>query len=198
MHAPTSGYVTAKDVYEGLYVTPEMTLYTVTDLARVWVLLDLYEPELPFVRLGTPVTLTLRSYPGETRRGTVSYIYPYLENQTRTNKVRVELDNSDFRLKPEMYANGEIRALLDEHVVVPQDAVLDSGAQQVVFVVAADGHFEPRTVRLGQRADNDVEVLDGLNDGERVVVAANFLVDSESQLKAALDAMGGSDQAPPH
>jgi len=198
LHSPASGYVTVKDVYEGLYVTPEMTLYTLTDLARVWVLIDVYESETPFVRIGTPVKLTLRSYPGEPMVGMVTYVYPYLDNQTRTNKVRVELDNRDLRLKPEMYASAEIQATLEEHVVVPRDAVLDSGTRQIVFVAAADGHFEPRTVRLGQRTDNDVEILEGVTAGEQVVVAANFMVDSESQLKAALEAMGGMGEGHGH
>jgi len=189
LHSPVSGYVTVKDVYEGLYVTPEMTLYTVTDLSRVWVLIDVYEYEMPFVQVGTPVRLTLRSDPGATLTGPVTYVYPYLENQTRTNKVRVELDNPELRLKPQMYASAEIGVSLDDRLAVPKDAVLDSGTQQIVFVAAGDGYFQPRKVRLGQRGDEYVEVLDGVHDGERVVVAANFMVDSESQLKAALNAM---------
>jgi len=189
LHSPVSGYVTAKDVYEGLYVTPEMTLYTVTDLSRVWVVLDVYEYEMPFVSVGTPVSLTLRSQPGVTTAGTVAYVDPYLDNQTRTNKVRVELDNPQLQFKPQMYATAELRAALDDRLAIPQDAVLDSGTKQIVFVTSGDGYFEPRQVRLGQRGEDFVEVLDGVRDGERVVVAANFMVDSESQLKAALNAM---------
>jgi multidrug efflux pump subunit AcrA (membrane-fusion protein) len=201
LHSPVSGYVTVKDVYQGLYVTPEMELYTVTDLARVWVLLDVYEYEMPFVRLGTPVTLSLRSQPGETLSGTVTYAYPYLDNMTRTNKVRVELDNPDLRFKPDMYVTAEIRVALDDRLAVPADAVLDSGTKQVVFVALGDGYFQPREVRLGERGDNYVEVLDGVRDAEQVVVAANFMVDSESQLKAALSAMTdgpGAGEPPGH
>jgi Cu(I)/Ag(I) efflux system membrane fusion protein len=191
LHSPVSGYVTVKGVYQGLYVTPETELYTVTDLSRVWVMIDVYEQEMPFVHAGTPVRLTLRSQPGETLTGTVAYVDPYLDNQTRTNKVRVELDNADLRLKPQMYATAEIHAVLDDRLAVPADAVLDSGTQQIVFVAAGDGYFQPRRVRLGQRASDYIEVLDGVSEGEQVVVAANFMVDSESQLKAALDGMTG-------
>ncbi|MFI5365885.1 MAG: efflux RND transporter periplasmic adaptor subunit, partial [Candidatus Binatia bacterium] len=147
LHSPASGYVTAKGVYQGLYVTPEMELYTVTDLSRVWVMIDVYEYEMPFVRAGTPVNLTLRSQPGRTMTGTVAYVDPYLDNQTRTNKVRVEVDNADLRLKPQMYATAEIQAVLDNRLAVPKDAVLDSGTKQVVFVAAGDGYFQPRDVR---------------------------------------------------
>jgi membrane fusion protein, copper/silver efflux system len=196
LHSPVSGYVTTKDVYQGVYLTPEMELYTVTDLSRVWVVLDVYEYEMANVRAGTPVALRMSYYPGQTFTGTVAYVYPYLDGKTRTNKVRVELDNPGMRLKPDMYANAEIQASLGEQLVVPDDAVLDSGTKQIVFVTTGDGHFEPRAVQLGQRADGYVEVLDGVRDGEQVVVAANFMVDSESQLKAALSAMGGMPGMP--
>jgi membrane fusion protein, copper/silver efflux system len=193
LHSPVSGYVTVKDVYQGLYVTPEMELYTVTDLSRVWVLLDVYEYEMPNVRVGTPVRLSFAYYPGEEFTGTVAYVYPYLDGKTRTNKVRVELENTEFRLKPEMYATAEIAAALGEQLVIPEDAVLDSGTRQVVFVASGDGHFEPRSVRLGERAEHYVAVLDGVKEGEQVVVGANFMVDSESQLKAAFEAMAGGE-----
>jgi RND family efflux transporter MFP subunit len=196
LHSPASGFVTVKDVYQGLYVTPDTELYTVVDLSRVWVLLDIYENEVPSVRLGMPVTLRLRSQPGDSITGTITYIYPYLDNQTRTNKVRVEFDNPGLRFKPDMYATGEIHAALGERLVVPKDAVLDSGTRQIVFAAMGDGFFEPREVRLGERGDDYAEVLEGVREGERVVVGANFMVDSESQLKAALSAMGGMPGMP--
>jgi RND family efflux transporter MFP subunit len=189
LHSPVSGVVTAKGVYAGLYVTPEMELYTVTDLSRVWVMVDVYEQDLSFVHVGTPVSLTLRAQPGETMTGTVAYVDPYLGNQTRTDKVRVELDNPGLRLKPEMYMSAEIHAVLDDQLAVPADAVLDSGSKQVAFVATGNGYFQPRVLRLGRRAGDYVEVLDGLSAGEHVVTGANFMVDSESQLKAALDGM---------
>jgi Cu(I)/Ag(I) efflux system membrane fusion protein len=196
LHSPVSGFVTAKNVYQGLYVTPDTELYTVTDLSRIWMLLDIYEYEMSYVRLGMPVTLRLRSQPGESIAGTITYIYPYLDNQTRTNKVRVEFDNPGLRFKPDMYATGEIHAALGERLVVPKDAVLDSGTRQIVFVALGDGFFAPREVRLGERGDDYAEVLEGVQEGEQVVVGANFMVDSESQLKAALSAMGGMEGMP--
>jgi RND family efflux transporter MFP subunit len=191
LHSPASGFVTVKDVYQGLYVTPDTELYTVADLSRVWVLLDIYENEMPSVHPGMPVTLRLRSQPGDSITGTIAYIYPYLDNQTRTNKARVEFDNPGLRFKPDMYATGEIHAALGERLVVPKDAVLDSGTRQIVFAAIGDGFFAPREVRLGERGDDYAEVLEGVREGEQVVVGANFMVDSESQLKAALSAMGG-------
>jgi Cu(I)/Ag(I) efflux system membrane fusion protein len=175
-----------------------MELYTVTDLSRVWVLLDVYEYEMPNVQIGTPVQMRLTAYPGKVFSGPVAYIYPYLDAKTRTNKVRVELDNPDLRLKPEMYATAEIPVSLNARLAVPEEAVLDSGAKQIVFVSLGDGRFEPRVVRLGRHADDYVEVLDGLTEDEQVVVAANFMVDSESQLKAALEAMGGMPKEHQH
>ncbi|MFI5396028.1 MAG: efflux RND transporter periplasmic adaptor subunit [Candidatus Binatia bacterium] len=191
LHSPVGGIVTVKDVYQGVYVTPEMELYAVTDLSRVWVVLDLYAHEMASVRAGMPVNLSISAYPGEAFTGSVAYVYPYLDGKTRTNKVRVQMDNPDLRLKPDMYANAEIRVPFADRLAVPENAVLDSGTRQVVFVVSDDGYFQPREVRLGQRADGYVEVLDGVADGERVVTGANFMVDSESQLKAALGAMEG-------
>ncbi len=196
LHSPASGYVTVKDVYQGLYVTPEMDLYTVTDLSHVWVLLDVYEYEMPNVQLGTPVTLSLTYYPGEIFTGTVAYVYPYLDSKTRTNKVRVQLDNPGLRLKPDMYANAQIRVSLPDRLAVPESAVLDSGTRQIVFVATGDGFFQPQQVRLGQRADGYVEILEGLSEGQQVVAAANFMVDSESQLKAALNGMSGMPGMP--
>ena len=196
LHSPASGFVTVKDVYQGLYVTPDTELYTVVDLSRVWVLLDIYENEMSSIHLGMPVVLRLRSQPGDSITGTITYIYPYLDNQTRTNKVRVELDNPMLRFKPDMYATGEIHAALGELLVVPKDAVLDSGIRQIVFVALGDGFFEPREVLLGERGDDYAEVLEGVREGEQVVVGANFMVDSESQLKSALGAMGGMEGMP--
>jgi len=176
-------------VSQGLYVTPEMDLYTVTDLSQVWAVLDLYEYEMPNVEVGTPVTLTLTYYPGETFSGTVAYVYPYLDGKTRTNKVRVQLGNADLRLKPDMYATAQISVPLPDRLAVPESAVLDSGTRQIVFVATGNGFFQPQQVRVGQRADGYVEILEGLSEGQQVVIAANFMVDSESQLKAALQGL---------
>ncbi|HUI28211.1 MAG TPA: efflux RND transporter periplasmic adaptor subunit [Candidatus Kryptonia bacterium] len=190
LHSPIGGFVMMKGVFEGAAITPGMDLYTVTDLSRVWVLLDVYQYEMPSVHVGTPVSLTMSYFPGEQFEGVVNYVYPYLDEKTRTDKVRVEFDNANLQLKPEMYASAEIRVPLTDRLALPEDAVIDSGNQQVVFVATGEGHFEPRPVRLGQRADGYIEVLDGVHAGEQVVVAANFMVDSESRLKAALADMG--------
>jgi Cu(I)/Ag(I) efflux system membrane fusion protein len=190
IHSPFSGYVTIKDVFEGRYVMPGMELYTVTDLDRVWVLIDVYEYEMAAVSVGTKVRLGFASYPGEVVTGEVAYVYPFVEPKTRTNKLRVELDNAGLRFKPEMYATAEIEVSLPDRLSVPADAILDSGTREVVFVAGEGGRFTPRTVRVGTRGGGYAEILDGLSDGEQVVVAANFMVDSESRLKAALDAIG--------
>jgi len=191
LHSPIKGFVIMKEIYEGKYVTPEMDLYTITDLSQVWSYLDIYEFELPLVKVGQDVTLTLASFPGETVHGAVTYIYPTLDPQTRTNKIRVEFPNPRYKLKPDMYATAEIRVDLGTRLAVPEDAVLDSGTEQIVFQVTGDGHFEPRRVTLGSKAEGYYAVLGGLSAGDEVVTSANFLVDSESRLKAATGAMTG-------
>lgn len=191
LHSPIKGFVTLKEVYEGKYVTPEMDLYTITDLSQVWTYLDIYEYELPLVKVGQEVALILAYFPSETFRGKVTYIYPTLDPQTRTNKIRVEFLNPGYKLKPDMYATAEIWVDLGKRLAIPEDAVLDSGTEKVVFQVAGDGHFEPRRVTLGNKAEGYYEVLEGLSPGAEVVTSANFLVDSESRLKAAMGAMAG-------
>jgi RND family efflux transporter MFP subunit len=166
-------------------------LYVLADLSDVWVYADIYEYELPLVQAGQRATVALSYYPGEEFRGEVVYIYPYLESQTRTAKVRIEFPNPDWKLKPGMYANVEIQTERGEGLVVPGSAILDSGTRRIVFVDKGDGRFEPREVTLGGRAGEGFEVLSGLEEGEQVITSANFLIDSESQIKAALGAMAG-------
>jgi len=192
--APASGFVTAKQVFEGQQVDPGLELFTVTDLSHVWIEADLYEDEASQVRVGDPATLTLAYDPGERLKGEVAYIYPYLDPKTRTLKVRFDFPNTDLRLKPAMYANVEMVLDAGDGVVVPDSAVMDTGTRQVVFVEGEDGVFQPRRVRVGIRADGKAQILDGLHEGERVAVAANFLLDSESRLRSAL---GGGDEALP-
>jgi Cu(I)/Ag(I) efflux system membrane fusion protein len=194
LHSPIRGFVTLRDVYEGKYVVPEAELYTVADFSRIWIYADLYEYEMPFVRVGQETTIRLSHLPGETFRGQVSYVYPYLDEKTRTNKVRLEFPNPDYRLKPGMYADAEIEIDLGERVAVPEDAVMDSGTEQLVFLALADGYFAPRRVQIGARAEGWIEIRAGVEPGQRVVTSANFLVDSESRLgsaAAAMDAMEG-------
>jgi RND family efflux transporter MFP subunit len=158
----------------------------VADLSRVWVIADVFEYEASGVRLGMPATLTLSYLPGRTFRGKVNYILPQVDAATRTLKVRIEFPNADFALKPDMYGEVEFQTGGGRRLVVPQTAVLNSGDRQVVFVDRGKGYFEPREVKLGGRSEGRVEILSGLQPGERIVVSGNFLIDSESQLKTSL------------
>ncbi len=190
LYSPVSGFVTARNSYEKQRITPETELYAIADLSTVWALADFYEYEARDVKLGQEVVLTVSSFPGRTFRGKVTYIYPQLDNSTRTLRVRVEFPNPDFTLKPDMYANAELKIDYGRRLSVPQEAVLDSGTEQVVFVALDGGYFQPRKVQLGDRVDNRVIVLSGLKEGERVVTSGNFLIDSESTLKSAASGMG--------
>jgi RND family efflux transporter MFP subunit len=190
LYSPASGFILARSAYERQRITPETELYSIADLSTVWAIADFYEYEIRDVRLGQRVVLTLSSFPGRTFVGKVNYIYPQLDNTTRTLRVRAEFPNPDFTLKPDMYANAELKIDYGRRLALPQEAVLDSGTEQVVFVARDDGYFEPRKVVLGDRVDNKVIILSGLRAGEKVVTSGNFLVDSESKLKSAASGMG--------
>lgn len=192
--AHASGVVVEKKAIEGMRAMPGEDLYLLADLARVWVTASLYEYELPLVRVGQRATVTIASYPAQTFRGRVAYIYPYLDEQTRTNAVRFEFENRGLKLKPGMYANVELAVPLGQSLTVPRNAVLDSGERQIVFVAMGGGRFEPRQVTLGQQLGDDVVVQKGVKEGEEVVVGAHFLIDSESQLKAAIAGMGAAGE----
>ncbi|MBL3600051.1 MAG: efflux RND transporter periplasmic adaptor subunit [gamma proteobacterium endosymbiont of Lamellibrachia anaximandri] len=186
VHSPFNGIVMKLNVSEGEYVTPKSELYRLADLTRVWVQVDVYEHELPWVRIGDKAQLTLKSMPGRIFEGTVSYIYPYAEAKTRTIKVRLELDNPQLALKPDMFADVTLNTgLQKDAVVVPDSAIVRSGEREQVFVVRAPGKFEPRAVTLGQNSEGWVQVLDGVKAGEEVVASALFLIDSESKLREA-------------
>ncbi len=187
--SPADGVVIAKTAIDGMRVMPGDDLYVIADLRRVWITASIYEYELPSVHVGQEGTVTLSSSPGEMFRGRVSYIYPYLEEGTRTARVRFEFANPGGKLKPGMFANVDLRVPGGEALTVPADAVLDSGDEQIVLVATGQGRYEPRPVALGPRFGARVTVLSGLAAGEEVVVSAQFLIDSESQLKAALAGM---------
>jgi multidrug efflux pump subunit AcrA (membrane-fusion protein) len=189
LHSPINGFVINKTAFEGKYVTPADPLYTIADLSNIWIYADIYEYEIPLIKKGQEVLAKLSYLPGETFKGVISYIYPYLENKTRTVKVRMDFDNKGFKLKPKMYAKVEINVDLGRKLAVPEDAVLDSGIEQIVFIAKEGGHFEPKRVKLGLKTDGYYEVLSGLSEGEKVVTSANFLIDSESRLKSALGTM---------
>ena len=188
-YSPITGFVTDRKAFPQTAVTPDTELYTVSDLSTVWATADIYGYEVPFVRLGQKVTLTLSYYAGKTYTGTISYIYPTVDPQTRTVKVRMQIPNPGFALKPQMFADAQLRVDYGMKVLIPSEAVLDSGIVQQVFVVHPGGVFEPRKVTLGPVIDGNVAVLSGLKPGETVVTSGNFLIDSESKLKSAMGGM---------
>ncbi len=194
IHAPASGVVTDKMAVEGMYVKPGMRLYQIAKLDAVWVYADVYEYELPFVREGQRATMSLSYLPGQTFRGAVDYIYPYLDPKTRTAKVRLKVPNPRMSLRPDMYADVTLGLDAGEQLAVPESAVLFSGKRRIVFVDVGDGRFQPREVQLGARMEDDYHVLEGLREGERVVTSANFLLDSESKLKNVLGGMASQHE----
>jgi membrane fusion protein, copper/silver efflux system len=186
--APVTGVVMMKNIVEGQMARAGQELYRLADLTSIWVIADVAEQDIGLVKIGAPARMTFRAFPGETFEGKVTFILHELDMATRTGKVRIEVKNPEHRIKHEMYADVEIDAGTGEppRLSVPTSAVIDSGARQVVLVDRGEGRFEPRAIKLGVRGDGFVEVLDGLREGEHVVVAANFLIDAESNLKAAL------------
>ncbi len=187
--SPISGVVTAKSVVQGSRLTAGEMPLEITDLSEVWVLADAHESDLPRVRLGTPVTLTLEAVPDHAFTGKVSFIEPVLDPKTRTVKVRLAFANPRGELRPEMFGEVVFHARPHQGLRVPADSIIDSGDRKVVFVSLGDGRFEPREVKAGDMAGDLVEVTEGVRAGEQVVVRASFLVDSESRLKAALAAV---------
>lgn len=190
LYAPESGFVMTRNAFPKQRVMPDTELYQLADLSNIWIVADIYEFEAADIKLGQPATVTLSSYPGRTFSGKITYIYPQVDNTTRTLKVRVELANKDFLLKPNMYADVTLNIGYGNRLVVPQEAVMDSGSEQLVYVSLGDGYFEPRKIQVGAKVDNKYVVISGLKAGERVVTSGNFLVDSESKLQSAAGGMG--------
>src|SRR5438445_10383668 len=188
LSAPTGGVVMEKPAVQGMHFAAGDMLYRITDLSTVWLLADVFEQDLAQIRPGQAAAITIQAYPGRTFSGRVAFIYPTVNAQTRMAKVRIEVPNPDLLLKVDMYATVEIAAPVDAALVlaVPDSAVLDTGNKQPVLVARGEGRFEPRAVKLGPRGDGYVAVLDGVVDAEKVLVGANFLIDSESHLPAAL------------
>ena len=186
LRSPISGVVTVKNVVEGARITPADILFEITDLSRVWVLVDVYEAELGRAKVGMPAELTIQSAPGKTFKGRVAFVDPIMDPKTRTAKARVEFANPKGELKPEMFGDVVLKGQGRKGILVPLDAVLDAGTTKVAFVALGDGKFEPREITTGATVGEKVEIRSGLKAGEDVVVRANFLVDSESRLKAAL------------
>jgi RND family efflux transporter MFP subunit len=189
--APVSGYVTAKGVYEGQQVEPGMELFTITDLSRVWIEADFYEFEAHLIHLGQKAVFIFPYDPKTEKTGRVSYIYPYLDPQSRTLRARFEFPNGDFSLKPEMYVNVSMKTGIPDSVVVPDSSVMNTGLRQIVFVNIGGDRFEPREVKVGYRSGGLAQIISGVEAGEKVVVRANFLLDSESRVRAAILQAGG-------
>jgi Cu(I)/Ag(I) efflux system membrane fusion protein len=196
LYADISGYVVQKNVFHGMRVMPADTLFDIADLSHLWILADVYESDLPSIRLGMEASLEVPYLPGRKWTGPVTYIAPTVEEKTRTIKVRVEVENRNDELKPDMYADVFLRTSLGIGIVVPDSAVIQGGDRSLVFVDLGEGRFEPREVQLGARVGSDFQVLRGVAAGDRVVTSANFLLDSESSLKAALLSMSSPDAVP--
>ena len=182
VYAPSSGIVLKREALPGKYVEPGTTLYELADLSTVWIHADVYESQIAGVKLNQPAAATFDAYPGEAFQGKVQYIYPYLNETTRTLRVRLELPNPKLKLKPGMYGNVLIQTDQQERLVVPKEAVLDTGPRQIVFLDQGNGVYVPTQVKLGRRSEDKVEVLEGLKKGDQVVTSANFLLDAQSKL----------------
>jgi len=191
--SPVSGYITERNALPNLMVQPDTRLYTVADLSTVWVLAQVFQNDLGRIKVGSPASLTVDSYPGRIFRGKVDFIYPDVDMTTRTARARLVFSNSQLTLSPGMFVNVSAEVNLGKQLAIPVSGVLQSGTRQIVFVDRGSGYLEPREVQLGPQANDEYIVLKGLQAGERIVTSANFLIDSESQLQAAI----GSYASPP-
>jgi Cu(I)/Ag(I) efflux system membrane fusion protein len=189
--SPRTGIVLERNVSDGMRVMPGDVLFRIADHSVVWAAVDVAERDLAAVALGQTVRIRVRSYPDKSFTGKVALIYPHLNPATRTVRVRIELTNTDLLLRPDMYAEVEISTGSGQEVLaVPDSAVIDSGDRQIVIIDKGDGRFEPRNVQLGRHGGGYVEIKDGVSEGDAVVTSANFLIDAESNLKAALKGLG--------
>jgi RND family efflux transporter MFP subunit len=193
VESPVSGYITERNALPSVAVQPEMRLYTIADLSTVWVQAQVFQNDLERIKVGAPATLAANTYPGRTFSGRVDFVYPQVDMDTRTAKVRVVFSNPGLQLKPGMFVNVSLKVPMGSQLVIPATGVLQSGSREIAFVQRSDGYIEPREVVLGSRVGDDFIVLKGLRADEQVVTSANFLIDSESQLQAAL----GSFVPPP-
>jgi len=190
--SPASGYITEREALPNKYADPSTRLYTIADLSTIWVFAQVFQNDLGRVRAGDPATLTVDTYPGWTFSGRVDFIYPDIDMTTRTARVRLKFANPDLRLMPGMFVSVSLEVPMGRHEVIPASGVLQTGTRQIVFVDHGGGSLEPREVELGAHVGDDYIVLKGLKAGERIVTSANFLIDSESQLQAALGSFAPS------
>lgn len=190
--SPAAGYITEREALPGKYADPGTRLYTIADLSRVWVFAQVFQNDLGRIKAGDPATLSVDTYPGRTFAGHVDFIYPEIDMTTRTARVRLEFANPELKLMPGMFVNVSLEIPMGRREVIPASGVLQTGTRQIVFVDRGDGNLEPREVKLGARVGDDYIVLEGLKTGERIATSANFLIDSESQLQAALGSFAPS------
>lgn len=186
LYSPESGYVTQKMAVQGMKIMPGEKLFDIVDLSTVWVIADIYEYELPVIKLGAQATINLSYFPGKEFLSKIDYIYPTLSGETRTARIRFTLPNPGGQLKPQMFTNVTLKIHLGKRLVIPEEAIIDTGLRQIVYVDKGEGNFEPREITIGLRTDQMVEVIRGLRAGEKVASSANFLIDSEAKLKGIL------------
>jgi len=195
IHSPEKGFIIHKNAVQGVRVNPGENLFKIADLSTIWIYADIYEYELPWIKTGQKAEISLSYKPGKTYEGTITYIYPYLENKTRTAKIRIEIENPGYILKPDMYVEVKITSGDERYsLVIPSEAVIYSGKRKIAIVDLGKGKFLPKEIITGIETDSQIEVLKGLEEGEHVVTSSNFLIDSESRLKEALDKMFTKDQ----
>lgn len=188
-YSPISGFVTERKAFPQTAITSDMDLYVISDYSTIWVNADVFEYEVPFVRVGQTAEIQLSYYAGRTYNGKITYIYPTADPVSHTVKVRIELPNPNFELKPQMFADVQLKIDYGKSILVPQEAVMDSGNKQYVFVLHEGSVFEPRVIQMGAKLEGQVVVLSGLKAGETIVTSGNFLIDSESRLKSAMSGM---------
>ncbi|MBF0329706.1 MAG: efflux RND transporter periplasmic adaptor subunit [Nitrospirae bacterium] len=183
VYSPSSGYVVQKNALRGMKITAGEKLFDVADISTLWIVADIYEYELPMIRIGQTAQISINSLPGKIFSSKIDYVYPSLSGDTRTAKVRFTIPNISEALKPQMFTNIEIKIEMGKRLLVPDDAVIDTGVRQIIYVDKGDGYFEPREVTIGLKSDGMTEITRGLTSGEKVASSANFLIDSEAQLK---------------
>jgi len=194
--APRDGVILERTAVEGMRAMPGDVLFRLADTSVIWIIADVAEQDIDAVKIGAAATIRVRSLPGREFKGSVALIYPQVNTETRTTKVRIELPNPDDVLLPDMFADVEIASGAEKPVVaVPNGAVIDTGARQIVFIDKGEGRFEPREVKVGTHGEDYTEIREGVGEGDRVVVAANFLIDAESNLKSALQAFTDGEKS---
>ena len=191
IYSPISGYVVVRNAFSKQHITPETELYTIVDLSRVWIMADIFEKDASMIRVGMPAQINLSYAGGRKINGHVNYIQPQVDPMTRTLKVRIEADNPNMALKPDMFVDVDFTVSTPARMTVPTEAVLDTGLKKTVFVDRGNGYLEPRQVESGERIGDRVEITKGLTPGERIVISGNFLIDSESRLKSSAAGMPG-------